>query len=77
MGFVKENGEEIFNFNVWSSGIWISTATGSTAVMAAAGGVPMDLSSSKLQYMVRLRSKLVMWHLETENDSIESRGSDV
>jgi NAD kinase len=57
MGFVKENGEEIFNFNVWSSGIWISTATGSTAVMAAAGGVPMDLSSSKLQYMVRLTSK--------------------
>lgn len=36
----------------WSSGIWISTATGSTAAMAAAGGVPMDLNSSKLQYMV-------------------------
>lgn len=45
--------EELFSFNVWSSGIWISTATGSTAAMHAAGGHVMDLRSTNLQYMVR------------------------
>lgn len=39
--------EELFSLNVWSSGIWISTATGSTAAMYAAGGQIMDVSSSK------------------------------
>mmetsp|Transcript_10579 Transcript_10579/g.22125 ORF Transcript_10579/g.22125 Transcript_10579/m.22125 type:complete len:388 (-) Transcript_10579:237-1400(-) len=41
------------SLNVWSSGMWISTATGSTAAMAAAGGKPMDLYSPNLQYLIR------------------------
>ena len=53
LGFVKDTGEETFSFNVWSSGLWVSTATGSSAVMAAAGGIIMDPHSPKLQYMVR------------------------
>lgn len=53
LGFITDAGEEAFNFNVWSSGLWISTATGSSAAMAAAGGTLMDPTSSELQYMVR------------------------
>lgn len=34
-------------------GCRISTATGSTAAMRSAGGVPMDVTSDELQYMVR------------------------
>jgi NAD+ kinase len=45
--------EEVFSFNVWSSGMWICTATGSTAAMTAAGGQKMDRRSDELQYMVR------------------------
>jgi len=41
------------SFNAWSSGLWISTATGSSAAMAAAGGRPMDVHSPQLQYLVR------------------------
>jgi NAD+ kinase len=41
------------SLNVWSSGLWISTATGATAAMAAAGGKPMDLSSKDIQYYIR------------------------
>ncbi|GMI40767.1 hypothetical protein TrCOL_g10120 [Triparma columacea] len=41
------------SFNAWSSGLWISTATGSSAAMAAAGGRPMDIHSPQLQYLVR------------------------
>mmetsp|Transcript_19072 Transcript_19072/g.44423 ORF Transcript_19072/g.44423 Transcript_19072/m.44423 type:complete len:379 (+) Transcript_19072:12-1148(+) len=41
------------SLNVWSSGMWICTATGSTAAMAAAGGKPMDFDSSDLQYLIR------------------------
>jgi NAD+ kinase len=42
------------SINVWSSGMWVSTATGSTAAMQAAGGRPMmDLSSNDLQYLIR------------------------
>jgi NAD+ kinase len=34
--------------------MWVSTATGSTAAMQAAGGRPMtDLSSNDLQYLIR------------------------
>jgi NAD+ kinase len=36
-----------------SSGIWIATATGSTAAISAAGGVPMDASDQHLQFLVR------------------------
>jgi NAD+ kinase len=45
--------EEMFSFNVWSSGIWVATATGSTAAIHAAGGHVMSLRSENLQYMVR------------------------
>ena len=42
------------SLNVWSSGMWVCTATGSTAAMAAAGGKPMpDLSDTSLQYLIR------------------------
>jgi len=41
------------SLNVWSSGMWVSTSTGSTAAMSAAGGQPMDFDSSDLQYMIR------------------------
>lgn len=43
------------SLNVWSSGMWMSTATGSSAAMAAAGGKPMDACSSDLQYLIRER----------------------
>jgi NAD+ kinase len=36
-----------------SSGIWVSTATGSTAAINAAGGVTMPIDSRHLQYCVR------------------------
>mmetsp|Transcript_18113 Transcript_18113/g.17485 ORF Transcript_18113/g.17485 Transcript_18113/m.17485 type:complete len:366 (-) Transcript_18113:35-1132(-) len=41
------------SFHAWSSGMWVSTATGSTAAMAAAGGRPMETSSTQLQYLIR------------------------
>jgi len=41
------------SLNVWSSGLWMSTATGATAAMAAAGGQRMDLSSKDIQYYIR------------------------
>jgi len=41
------------SLNVWSSGLWVSTATGSSAAMAAAGGKHMDIYSSDLQYLIR------------------------
>jgi NAD+ kinase len=41
------------SLNVWSSGMWICTATGSTAAMAAAGGQPMDIDAEDLQYLIR------------------------
>lgn len=41
------------SLNVWSSGMWVSTATGSSAAMSAAGGMPMDLNSTDLQYLIR------------------------
>ncbi|CAE7474327.1 NADK3 [Symbiodinium microadriaticum] len=47
----------LFTFNAWCSGMWICTATGSTAAMAAAGGQPMELRSKSLQYLVRENMK--------------------
>jgi NAD+ kinase len=41
------------SINVWSSGMWVCTATGSTAAMAAAGGQPMDTDSTDIQYLIR------------------------
>lgn len=39
--------------NCRSSGLRVSTATGSTAAMLSAGGFPMPILSKDLQYMVR------------------------
>ena len=36
-----------------SSGIWISTAAGSTAAVRAAGGVRMPIASRRIQYLTR------------------------
>ncbi len=36
-----------------SSGVWVSTAAGSTGAMGSAGGVEMDIRDRRLQYMVR------------------------
>ncbi len=36
-----------------SSGVWISTATGSSAAIAAAGGQPLPPEDERFQYMVR------------------------
>jgi NAD+ kinase len=56
-GTITRFGGKSFNvmdsLNVWSSGMWICTATGSTAAMAAAGGKPMDFNSDELQYLIR------------------------
>ena len=38
-----------------SSGIWISTAVGSTAAMKAAGGIPLNFDSRDFQFCVRER----------------------
>ena len=36
-----------------SSGIWVSSAAGSTAAVSAAGGKPLPLGAKKMQYIVR------------------------
>uniref|UniRef100_A0A7S4I1B0 NAD(+) kinase n=1 Tax=Odontella aurita TaxID=265563 RepID=A0A7S4I1B0_9STRA len=41
------------SLNVWSSGMWVSTATGSSAAMAAAGGKSMSTDQTDLQYLIR------------------------
>lgn len=41
------------SLNVWSSGMWVCTGTGASAAMAAAGGMPMDVHASDLQYLIR------------------------
>ena len=53
-----------FSFNVWSSGLWVSTPTGATGVRASAGGdMGVDVNSRDLQYLVRE-------HLVGENDDV-------
>ena len=49
----KEEEQEEFSLNAWSSGIWICTSMGSTAAMASAGGFAMHRDSRNLQYMIR------------------------
>jgi hypothetical protein len=56
-GTVTRFGGETYDvensINVWSSGMWVCTSTGSTAAMAAGGGKLMNLDSPDLQYLVR------------------------
>jgi len=59
---ISEDDE--FSFNVWSSGLWVSTATGATAAISSAGGnADVDFLSPDLQYLVRE-------HLIGETDDI-------
>ena len=58
------------SLNVWSSGMWVSTATGSSAAMAAAGGESMDIYSSDLQYLIREHM------VENLPDKVEVRNAD-
>jgi NAD+ kinase len=60
--------KELFSFNAWSSGMWVCTATGSTAAVLAAGGDMMDKLSPDLQYMIRE-------HLVEENDGMQKKMS--
>lgn len=46
-------GEIESDTSIRSSGIWISTATGSTAAIRSAGGKVMPIRSRRLQYLVR------------------------
>jgi NAD+ kinase len=41
------------SLNIWSSGMWVCTSTGSSAAMAAAGGQVMKFETSDLQYLIR------------------------
>ena len=57
----------LHSLNVWSSGMWVCTATGSTAAMAAAGGKPMgDIHSGDLQYLIREHM------MENSNEEVEA-----
>jgi len=54
------------SLNVWSSGMWVCTSTGSSAAMAAAGGQPMVLNSTDLQYLIREHM------MENSNEDIDN-----
>ena len=63
-------------FNVWSSGMWVASPTGSTAAMHAAGGTPVEDKMSKdLQYMVR--EHLVDDDAEAAEAAVLARGRGV
>ncbi len=47
---IRLNGAEE---NHRSSGLWISTAAGSTAAIRSAGGIPLPINEDKFQYLVR------------------------
>eukprot|EP01084_Bolivina_argentea_P283935 486439_1 len=42
-----------FSLNIWSSGLWVSTATGSTGALKSAGGQIMSFDSREMQFFVR------------------------
>jgi len=58
------------SLNVWSSGMWISTPTGSTAAMAAAGGQPMDFHKDELQYLIR--EHMMERGVETDQENFDN-----
>ncbi len=41
-----------FSLNIWSSGLWVSTATGSTGALKSAGGQVMAFDSREMQFLV-------------------------
>jgi len=62
------------SLNVWSSGLWISSAIGSTAAMAAAGGKVQDPDSTELQYLIR---EHMIEPNQTNDDGLPIRHEDV
>lgn len=54
------------SLNVWSSGMWVSTSTGASAAMAAAGGRAMDCATNELQYLIREHM------MENSNEDVDS-----
>jgi NAD+ kinase len=62
------------SLNVWSSGMWISTAIGSTAAMAAAGGRIQDPDDTDLQFLIR---EHMIEPGQTMDDGTPIRRSDV
>jgi NAD+ kinase len=62
------------SINVWSSGMWTCTGTGSTAAMAAAGGKPMQVTSDDLQYLIR---EHMLEQDVAVTDQHESSGHDI
>ncbi|XP_076933096.1 putative NADH kinase [Bidens hawaiensis] len=59
--------------NCRSSGLRVSTATGSTAAMLSAGGFPMPILSKNLQYMVREPGSQDTAHLSLMHGTITPR----
>ena len=55
--FAGQAYDVVDSINVWSSGMWVCTSTGSTAAMAAAGGQSMDINCTDLQYLIREHMK--------------------
>eukprot|EP00903_Cladosiphon_okamuranus_P020843 g19143.t1 len=77
LGLVPAEGDAAHDwFNVWSSGMWVCTATGSTASMKAAGGQYMPPDSADMQYMVREHMvEANMEHLRPKGQGIVPKGS--
>jgi NAD+ kinase len=51
--FLGQSYDTRDSLNIWSSGMWVCSGTGSTAAMAAAGGKPMELDTKNLQFLIR------------------------
>ena len=64
------------SINVWSSGMWISTSTGSTAAMKAAGGHVMEYNDTSLQYLIR-EHMIEQRYLISLQDEAKSRGTEL
>eukprot|EP01032_Pedospumella_encystans_P013176 gene13176-15187_t len=69
---INDDEDELFSFNVWSSGMWIATPSGSSAAIFNAGGFKMDIRSRNLQYMVRehMIEEGMTHHLKSAGHSI-------
>lgn len=69
--------DEDNSLNVWSSGLWVSTGTGSSAAMKGAGGMPMDVTSEDLQYLIRehmIENAPNKDEMKNQNNSIFKKG---
>lgn len=50
---LDESGEEILNEHQRSSGLWVSTPCGSTGANLSAGGWPLSVADTRMQFVVR------------------------